>query len=744
MARCFSCFIFVIFALFSTLSLAAQEKGWVLESAGIKIAVSGESGLITGIKGTGPDDKELLAAPMEIYLLKKSEGKERFFSRLIESRLTEISGSGQNGKKLDCVIGMEDAGKEEIARASVTYLLSADSLKIKTAVEYSISNQARYEMGICLPVKRDQWDRHFYPRLPHYILSAGDASVARIPYGVSAQDATTPLYPKQPGMNTLLYPYGILENKDSYLFWGCTDIGRFVVLSPNNRGNLISLLVTPRSIEKGQNYTFDFTLKMFPKTQYRYRDILRWYVLNITSTDPLTKDLFPVNQIKIKTIPHGGNIAIHDLRTTRLDENKRGLDEDMEKMFLKLNLNNLWFGTWHKWNGSYPVEGNWYSFPGQPITAEGLKQEIQRLKEKGFKPFMYFDQFVAKEGTSESAPPYPGWLGRKKDGNLTIYDKYELGKGGTGRGSDWFTPEVAKRLGTETITFCYADFGNDEFRKWFVDSAKAVIEYYDPAGIAWDFGAGLIGDEINYSDANPDTNISNGYLRMQYEVYTWLKDKHPDKFIATNGPLGSLSQLYSDILLVENPQIFSDIDYEAARALGSVLMSMTYHSHSEAGAGYNQSGWTRLVMRNISHGIHYGTGHWILLGKDGEYINKWKTMLEFSARAASIPLIFESDAIETSPLSERITGSIWADDKVLMLALYNDADSDTIVSVKIDKKIVQRYGYKGAKIFDITPIDSAGIAGQKRKLSLEEQDNNIVLNNLDIKTKHLILVESER
>ena len=83
MNRLFIYFMFMVFALSSALSLAAEEKGWVLESAGIKIAVSGESGLITGIKGTVPGDKELLTGPMEIYLLKKSEGKERFFSRLI-------------------------------------------------------------------------------------------------------------------------------------------------------------------------------------------------------------------------------------------------------------------------------------------------------------------------------------------------------------------------------------------------------------------------------------------------------------------------------------------------------------------------------------------------------------------------------------------------------------------------------------------------------------------------------------
>ncbi len=400
------------------------------------------------------------------------------------------------------------------------------------------------------------WRRQFIPRLP-YLQFAPDAPAA-LRFAASAHDATTPADAPW----TAFYPFGVLENDDAFVLWGSPDVGRFAVITPNAiERSSPCFTLRPKRLSPGQSLTFDIVLKRFDKPACRYRDVLRWYLQSAESSDPLVRNLFPWDgRRRARPFPVGnlgsglGRISDPGVPPDRLVD-----------VFRQRRVGGLWFQGWGPWDETYPTEGEWYTEYWARLSAAQIRDEIDWERRNGIAPYLYCRQFLTEQGVYDDRPPLREWLGRDENGNRQAW-------------GDWPVPEpIAKEIGFSVLQQSCADFGNPDYLAWYEGRVKACLEAYRPAGIAWDMGWGA-GNTWGYSAANPRTPNGDGMLRAQADLWEWLHAEHPEMRAISNEAFGTPSQLFADGILIEGGFASgkTDLDYEAAKALGTTVISYEY------------------------------------------------------------------------------------------------------------------------------------------------------------------------
>lgn len=100
---------------------------------------------------------------------------------------------------------------------------------------------------------------------------------------------------------------------------------------------------------------------------------------------------------------------------------------------------------------------------------------------------------------------------------------------------------------------------------------------------------------------------------MQAEIWKWLQEKHPDKRVITNESPGTLSQLFADGILLENPygSHKTELDYEAAKALGTTIIAYEY-PETIWFKGLPVSEYRYLVLRYRATGINKESSDYII------------------------------------------------------------------------------------------------------------------------------------
>ena len=414
-----------------------------------------------------------------------------------------------------------------------------------------------------------KWERQFYPRLPYLVLPP--SSPANIRFLAEENDWTE----LKEWPDVFFYPFGILENNTHFLLWGSLDIGKFALLTPNLIPNHIpAICFRPKSLKKNETLKFELYIKSFPKNKFpRYRDVLRWYIENWKNSDPLTGEILKNarNIISLKeklkrTLPTGnlvgfpGGEQVSDGEGNLNDWGKYKL-----KGWREARIGNLWYYAWHRWDETYPTQGEWVGETNYRIKADILKSDFKALLKSGIHPFLYFRQFLTAEGTYEDKPPYKDWIAVNERGQSPLAYSYRL------------NPDNAKLLGVEEVHCFPADFGNDSFRLWYYKNLKRCIDFYQPAGIAFDMGWAC-GSAHIYSRANPRTSNPHAVVRLQADVWNWLREKYPKMRIITNEAYGLPSQLFADGILIEGgaPAGKDELDYEAAKAIPTQVISFEY------------------------------------------------------------------------------------------------------------------------------------------------------------------------
>jgi len=71
---------------------------------------------------------------------------------------------------------------------------------------------------------------------------------------------------------------------------GYLDLGRHVLVSPNNRGGIPSFFISPKRIQSGGSYNFDFLYKSFGKRRDGLTEVFKWYAEHIYSSNPISRD----------------------------------------------------------------------------------------------------------------------------------------------------------------------------------------------------------------------------------------------------------------------------------------------------------------------------------------------------------------------------------------------------------------------------------------------------------------------
>ncbi len=414
------------------------------------------------------------------------------------------------------------------------------------------------EFLLSSPFQPNQWTRQFYPRLPYLILPP--TASWNIKFLASANDWTE--LKEWPGV--YIYPFGVLENEKYFLLWGSLDIGRFALLSPNLiPENIPALAFRPLSLKKDEKFSLQLFLKLFPKSDFRYRDVLRWYLQNCQNSDPLTKNLFSYKE-RSRRLPEGNLAGFAPLPITDAEGNLTESGKGYLEYFSSRRIGSLWYYAWHRWDETYPTVGSWWGETGKH-TAEEIKIYLRTLRANGLYPLLYFRQFLAEEGVREDEPPYRDWIGRDERGNPSSGFEYPL------------PPEAKEEISIDRVHCSAGDFGNDSFRNWYIEAIKRCMDVYQPAGIAFDMGWACA-TNWQFSHANPRTSTSHGILRLQMEIWEWLNKKYPDMRVIINESYGTPSQLYADGVLIEGGFAAgkTELDYESAKAVPTTVISYEY------------------------------------------------------------------------------------------------------------------------------------------------------------------------
>lgn len=498
------------------------------------------------------------------------------------------------------VVGKILQAEDSLFNVKIIPSIFKSGLEISCEIKPKQESDAPLELLLSSIFDPSKWERQFYPRLPYLVLPP--SSPANIRFLAEENDWTE--LKEWPAV--FFYPFGILENNTHFLLWGSLDIGKFALLTPNLIPNHIpAICFRPRSLKKNETLKLELFIKSFPKNKFpRYRDVLRWYIENWRDSDPLTGEILKNarNIISLKeklrrTLPTGnlvgfpGGEQVSDGEGNLNDWGRYKLQGWQE-----LKIGNLWYYAWHRWDETYPTEGEWVGETNHRIKADLLKSDLEALLKAEIHPFLYFRQFLTAEGTYKDKLPYKDWIAVNERGQTPPGYSYR------------FNPDNAKLVGVEEVHCFPADFGNDSFRLWYYENLKKCIEFYQPAGIAFDMGWAY-GNAHVYSRANPRTSNPHAVVRLQADVWNWLREKHPQMRIITNEAYGLPSQLFADGILIEGgaPAGKEELDYESAKAIPTQVISYEYPTNYTGMLQYiDKKERPYLIVKYRAKGIEAG------------------------------------------------------------------------------------------------------------------------------------------
>ena len=512
-----------------------------------------------------------------------------------------------------------------IAHLSVAQFHGALRIQV-SAIPRANKNQA-YEVVLRSSFSPGAWQRQFFASGP-YIIRSPDEFVA-LRYLASADDASGPTD------FAYDYPFGVLESLQGYLLWGAMDLGRFRWVTPNHLPQSVPCFtVIPKKVIAGSPANFDMTLKWFPKPQNRYRDVLRWYLRSVEDSDPLTHDLLPWDgQFRARPLPDGNLAAF----LGPLNDPPARQQTWLSSM-QPLHVSGLWTWGWPSHNESYPISGSWETRQNGVTTGAALKAHITWLENHGIYTYLYFRGFLSANDAEYQNPPYQRWRAIDETGKPELWD-----------------------FGTDSGM--QADFGNEEFRLWYIGRIKDSIAFYNPFGIAWDMGWWATNPHV-FSSADPRTNNVHGVARVQADIWSWLREAHPDKRVIANASAGLPSELYADAVMIEHAARASLLDFEAAKALGAQIVAFEL-----AGDFYRKEDPAADVrpliaaaqMRELSYGG----------GIAGDNQAGFPEINGFSALAMGGRPLLGSHDIEVED-GAQVEASAWVADGRLLIAAYNE------------------------------------------------------------------------
>jgi len=698
----------------------APERTTELVCGSMVARLDSETGLLASLELTEPKPLLLhLPAPDTTRVFIQLGDREVLFTRPLE-RTTDGRG---------VVLAPEDPSIP--VRARVLYDTAGDCLTERVTFEATGDMDRLARLGVRHGFVAESWRRIIGALRPVRVIDAGERTV--FSFGEREGDlAPTHLDAWQ----SVTFPMAILEGDDRWVLVGSTYLDDFVTLAPNQpAGYFPSVQQNPTRIRAGDTFEFSLTWRAFPKSRALLRDVWRWYGEHVSSDDPLLAGILPFRPHDTpRTLPPGCEVSAAGFWA------REGARIDTERIIPNANI---WYFGWHDWvNERYSTEGSWWCRVGAwaQETAEGFRDAIARYQAQGLNCYLYFRQIanLAQRGTTLPED----WFRAGAGGALDVY--------GGGYTLD-LPPEVAADAGVERIPWGMYDFGNDAFRAQYLQQVRDCMDFYRPAGIAWDMG---------WSPTNP------GILAVQAEAFGWLRETHPAMRVISNEASGTPSQWFADCILIENGILYgkSVWDYEVAKAFGTQIASIerghlfiraaerllggeggwpSAHGLADAGRFAEWSMATTALpedeetrVNELAFRLNMRAGLRTMgLGANWAYVTDARygprpvpePLIEVMTQLMAIPPLHESFAVRLDGESDAEDGlyaGAWANGGSLRVAVFNDTPEARAFTLAIDADALARHGWSGeagawsgftvdslAELREVLPAASANAEG---------------------------------
>lgn len=379
-----------------------------------------------------------------------------------------------------------------------------------------------------------KWTRHIDGLRPLRILPAGAPTI--FSYGSLENDLNPGIWDT---FQHTAYPVIILENADYFLLIGSRNLDDFVTLAPNHPGNYLPAWQrNPKIVKKGDEFRFETNWKLFDKKHFMLRDVWRFYQEHLQTKMPSLARFFPPKYPEKRHFYPG----IFGSHTYMLKKREDRLPDGA----------NVWFYSMHdNIHERYLTSGEWWSHGNswaKKVSATELKAYMARLQnERHFNLIMYLRQLANLRDRETGRMP-ESWYKHVPGGALHLYGGgYEL----------QLPPHVAEDVGYKSIPWGQHDFGNPEYREYYLKEIFAAMDYYAPRAIGWDMG----------SDLHEFSVIAETYDRLR-------KAGHKIRVVANEsaGP----TQAYADMVMLENGLMGGKHpeDFEIAKAYTTAVVCL--------------------------------------------------------------------------------------------------------------------------------------------------------------------------
>jgi len=684
-----------------------------LISPELKVTINKSTGLLDSLVLTKPTPKVLHpSSSLTTCIFFQNSGKEILFRK--DRTPLQRSNEKISAKLLP-------TNKNIPLKAKITYQMTEDYFKETVIFEATEEIKEISSLGIRHGFISSEWKNIICSLRPIRVIKSNESTI--FSYKEKEDDLNLS---KLDTWQSVIFPMTVLEGKDRFVLIGDLCVDNFVTVSPNKpKGYFPSLQQNPTYIKKGDKFLFSFIYKVFPKKDYLLRDVWRWYGSHIYSDNPLIENIVRYRDHPVRILSRGCFASATWFKKER-----------EERLFPSSNI--WWFG-WHDWiNERYPTKGKWYTRiykweEGIPVTAEKMKDEINKLQKKGHKIYLYFRQ-VANLKLREKNKLPKDWFKKTPGGALEVY----------GGGYKIPLPEkIQKVVGYKSIPWGTYNFDNPDFRKYYLKQVKDCISYYHPDGVAWDMGW--------------DPNHL-GIFAVQSEVYKWMKKKYSTKKVISNEST-TPTQFYSDAILLENGILGgkSWYDFEVAKSFNTaIICAERYNLFDTAVANALRGKKTWLSERGLKENKRfldfllsqkpelkadedttsrlcqirtslYDMG----MGASPGYLEEAKPvpveMVKFAGDILGIPLVTKSFVIQLTNGCDHdgnLYASGWINKKHIRLALYNNSSQAKKTRLLVDAFFLKQRGWflkknpSGIQVF-ITPFAIAEEGNFKITLSKE-------------------------
>jgi len=712
-------------------SLRENAGFWVLRSQELGAVIDKQTGLICALTSLRPRLMHLLR-PTEngllCYAWNRDCGALDIANQIGRYSIRQGKREGRAYIALSVELGFSQPFASATVRVTAIYRMFSDRLDICFRVEYLRSNAGQWEFGVFQAYDPRQWERQIFVDVARTTRALKPREKAIQRYSDVPNDATTEA-PDAP-MRRARYPYGILERGDRLFLWGFLDLNSFAAMTPNRFGGVPSFSIAPTGIAEGDHYSFDFTYKVLPKPRFELADVCRWYAENLYSSNPLTKGIVRLpRKVRPRTLAEG-NVTIGWYRPCEAGEDEA--HTRIEAAARKMKAAHVWYGGWNPWNEDHPTTGRWYAGGGLWQTAEGVKQEIKALRERGFEVYLYFRQIRHDVAYYHDRPPYREWI-HLTEGGFPYAFSFD-GKIRADAPRTPIAPEDSAALGIEAQDYAdvFMDLCNDDCREWLTKEIISALDYYQPSGVAWDMGWGDILEAP--CTRHPQTGLHHAVLRIQYDVWCWVRQHHPWMKIIGNEFKGSPSQLYCDAMM-----------FEAGDHLDILTMqSMKFYHTASTGLYYREAfpdeEWPQAVMRHLSFGITFG-------GRVEEMANPpfadLTALAEFSAKANKTPLVIERQGLTLTPQLQEVTGAAWAGKRRVLVAVFNGLNRAIALEAALDRRILRAYGSLGDSDPSFIVLSNSGVPRPDRSFTAVLSRRNRIRIVGRLRAKEMLLAQEQ-